>query len=310
MLALPLLVTTLALTPSGGDSRFELSLGTDIQASPVVYPDIGGSPASSALFTSGEGHGGLTAFSRRVVDDAAPPSLQPFLQRVGTLHISGGGGGSSFSPAEGSPIARDESAFGHVDVSAEAYFTRWFYGYLSAGVGYSNELVVTTLANSTLATSLTIPIDVALGLRLGDVLVTAGWRVTPTRDNSDSFQVPFWGGATLHGYAVVRRRVSLSAGVDVEDHGAFAYGGATVYLLRRFGVGAFVRGGQLHPDSVAYATDHAGAGLSFEAWSSARAAFAVSYSLDWYRFRSDAGGETVQTDYANIISLSIRLRPR
>jgi len=300
MLALPLLVTTLALAPTGGSSRLELGVGGEFDSTSYVLP-----PAlvlsSEGLAVGGQAGGGLTVFGARVVDDDAPPGLQPFLQRAAELHVDAGGGGFDLSPPDGSALIPHHGTVAYADFSAFRYADRFLYGYVGLGVRYRNDELQ-------MFKTIALPIDVAVGARLGDARVSLGWTVAPAQANDAVFKVPFWGGAYAHLFGVVRRTLALNAEVGVLDGGAGADGSATIYLARRFSIGAFVRGGHGSPSDAHYSYDHAGGGLSFEAWTSARFAVAVTYSIDWWRYtplNTDS-----ENEYTNLIALSFRLRPR
>ncbi|HEX9104687.1 MAG TPA: hypothetical protein VF997_20895, partial [Polyangia bacterium] len=192
MLALPLLVTTLALAPTGGSSRFELGLGAEVDTTSTTVPQAHDEDSLSA---GGQGGAGLTVFGRRVVDDDAPPALQPYLQRAAQLHVDGGGGGATFSRVATSQLPGNDRTIGWAGVDASGYADR-FYGYLGLGVRYLSQ-------SSGTFTSLTLPIDLAAGVRFGDARVLLGWSVAPTRYGNDVFRVPFWGGVYARAYGVV-----------------------------------------------------------------------------------------------------------
>jgi hypothetical protein len=306
MLALPLFAAaSLALAPTGGDYRLELALDGEFTATAVSPPGA----TAHGLGTTGQGSGRLSVFSRRVVDDDAPPDLQPFLQRVSELRIEGGGGGLAYSPpADSNGAPPYDGASGFVDLSGHTFFDRLFYAYASFGVHDVTRKTDSGLVPASTSSMLTLPLAVAGGLRFGDFFFSLGWRLTPTSINGGEFEVPFWGGAWLHFYGVVHRRLALVAEVEVEDGGASGIAQANVYVLRRFAVIPFVRGGAAHLSNTMVDYGHAGGGLALQVWASARFAATVDYSFDWYRY--DSNGESIETDYRNLIDLSFRLRPR
>lgn len=300
MLALPLLVTTLTLAPTGGSSRLELGASGEFDATTFNLPPAL-ALASDGLSVGGQAGVGLTLFGTRVVDDDAPPGLQPFLQRTAALQLDAGGGGFDLSPPIGSALIPRHGSLAYADVSAWGYANRFLYAYVGLGIRYRND-------ERQMLTTYSIPIDVALGIRFGNARLSAGWTVEPTRYNDAAFHVPFWGNGYAHIYGVVGRRLGLDAQVSVFDGGAGANGSAKIYLARRFAVEAFVRGGHGRPSDFDYSYDHAGGGLSFEAWTSARFALGVTYSIDWWRY-TPANSDS-ENDYTNLIALSFRVRPR
>ena len=299
MLSLPLLVTTLALAPTGGSSRLELEAGASFQAGTVRLAPSSAVDDGSAV--GGQGGVGLTLFGHRISDDDAPPSLQPYLQYAFLLHVDGGAGGFHFTRNAGSTLPGNDSTSGYADASVSGYFDRAVYGALVAGMRYRSD----SAGNST---SLTLPLSVAAGFRLGDVRLSGGWSVTPTRIDDGSFEVPFWGGAFGQVYAVVQRRLSLVAEVDVVEGGASARGGATLYFLRRFAAGASVNGGHGSESVYGFGYDAAGADVTFETWVAPRFAIRADYSFQWTRYAYANG--LSEDDYSSTLGLSFAVRPR
>jgi hypothetical protein len=300
MLSLPLFAASLVLAPTGNSSRVELVSGGGFNAATVTMSSPG-SLAERGLSLGGQGGVGFTLFGPRVVDDDAPPSLQPYLQYAAQLHVDGGGGGFRFSPDSATSGPGNDSSNGYANVNASGYFDRTLYGYLGIGVRYRSD-------SANQFTSLLLPISAAAGLRLGQVRLSIGWSVTPTRYGDDVFKVPFWGGAYAQAYAVVHLRLSLSANVNVLEGGAGAGGGATVYLARRFSVGASVSGSHAHNSDLGFTFDGVGAEVDFEAWTGPRFAIAVDYSITWGHWVY--ANASAEDDYTNTIGLTFLLRPR
>lgn len=298
MLALPLLAATLALAPTGASSRVELdgSLEFDAAAFTLAQPTSSG---DGGLGLGGQGAAGFTLFGRRIVDDDAPPTLQPYLQRAAQLSVGGGGGAIDFQRNGTPPLPDSYRTLGHADVTASGYADR-FYGYLGFGVRY--------LSQTGPLTSLALPVDVAAGVRFGDTRVLLGYNLTPTQYNGDVFRVPFWWGLYARLYSVVERRVSLAAGVFVREGGVAIDGGATLYVARRLGVGFTVSGAHGSNAALRYDYDDAGGSLGVEAWTGPRLAVALAASFEWTRYAYDNG--TGETDYTTVVSLSFRVRPR
>jgi hypothetical protein len=136
MLALPLLVTTLALAPSGDRSYLGLSVGGDVgyaSWSDATVP--GGNGAGHSL--GGEGGAGFTLYVDGIVDDDAPLSLQPFLQRASSVHVDGGGGGFRHTAPPGSSFIDQTGTSGYANLDGSVYLARWFYAYLGFGARYT-----------------------------------------------------------------------------------------------------------------------------------------------------------------------------
>src|SRR5262249_39120293 len=79
------------------------------------YPDVHGNDASGGV--------SLTHYLTPVVDDGAPRSLQPFLQRVSTISASIGGGGFVTRNPDGGQD-RTDSHFG-ASAGFDVYVTRF-----------------------------------------------------------------------------------------------------------------------------------------------------------------------------------------
>jgi hypothetical protein len=303
MLLAPLLVTTLTLAPTGAASRIDLGVGADVALDSWRYPPPPGwFEVPGGHSTGGEAFAGMTLYLRDVVDDDAPPTLQPFLQRTSFFHLGGGGGGYSATNPSGN-VPTFGSHFGDVGLSAGGYAGRWFYGYASLGVSYSeaSENGVKT------SSSLSVPVDVAVGVRAGSLLLAAGWTLRPIAVDDSPFRVDFWGGVYVRAYGVVRKKLSLGALVQVLDGGAFVAGDATLYLARRFGIGTYLHGSRSTPGSLG--RDNVGTGVSFEAWINSRFALWLAYHFDWNHY-APSGRSDEEHDYVSVISLQALIRPR
>ena len=295
MLSLPLFAATLALAPTGNTTRLELATGGGVQSVVVAQQ-----PPGSGSSIGGQGGLGLTLYGHRIVDDDAPPSLQPYLQYAFQLHVDGGAGGFRYTPDPPASAPGNDSVNGYANVTASGYFDRAVYGSLALGMRYRSD-------SAGSFTTLLLPMTASAGFRFGDVRLALGWSVTPTRVDAGVFKVPFWGGALAQVYAVVRRRLGLVAEVDVVDGGALAHGGVTGYFLRRFSLGASVDGGHGRQSAYAFSYDTAGGGVTFRSWIVSRVAVAVDYSFTWTRYAyANGSGED---DYTNLVGLTLVARP-
>ena len=300
MLAAPLFLTTLALAPTGATSWTELTVGGEFDNEVVTVPEQG-----TLYSNGGEGSVGFTLFSHPVFDDDAPPGLQPFLQRLSSLHVSGDFGGYSGLPASGSTIPSGSGHGGGAGLSGSVYADRFFYA--SLGLSFDDR---TDTRAGVPTPRITIPLGISAGPRLGDTLLTIGWSVTPTRIGDAGFQIPFWGNVNLQVLSVLGRALSLHGEVDLYDGGAGAVAGLAAFIGRRFVVGGFVRGSYEHVFDAMVNDAHAGAGLQFDVWSGPRLAFELAYTFDWNQYLDQQTGAVTETDYRSLIDLTIRLRPR
>jgi hypothetical protein len=72
-------------------------------------------------------------------------------------------------------------------------------------------------------TFLSLPLFATLGVRWRELLVNAGWSITPGKFNDDSFSVPFWrprGAVGTAAFVRLRLRQAVGGGVDDRARGA------------------------------------------------------------------------------------------
>lgn len=277
MLATLLLGLTLAMPESGETTMAEvdLSAGFSFRATTAQ----GGSgvsldDASAGRDLGGLGAIGLTVYGKHIVDDDAPPALQPFLQYATQLHIGGGGSYTDrLLPASGDhwPLAQ-----GWAEVSASGYLARRFYlatsfeyGYLTwrgGGQGISEQLQ---------------QFSVAAGLRFSDVRIAAGWGGTAYRIGRGPATVRFWGGAFLDLYTVIDRNFELDAGANLAEGGGEGHVGATWWLGRRLGLGLGASGGaHAYVDSPAHHRFVSGTG-TVQLWFTPRVGAQLADTITW-----------------------------
>ena len=170
-------------------------------------------------------------------------------------------------------------------LAVESYFGRWLYGAASFGVSHRTWQPVVPFTPGTFDAlndnELLLPASLSLGVRVRELLVTAGWSVTPYHFRDIDFRVRFWGGAFVAGRAVVARRLDLSARVDVIDRGALVSAAATVWLRRRIGVTVGVHGG--HGGFADYSAlyDTVGGQLGVSCWLSPALNASLAYAPAW-----------------------------
>jgi hypothetical protein len=326
-----LFALTLALPASGQEMRLQLdaSVMADVRSMSSTEPAVN---PPSGEWIGGAAAVGVTVFHRRIVDDDAPPPLQPFLQRVARFHLDAGGGGASvvypfrtFSPQEPATfLVPYRSSIDQFRVAARADGYVWRGLYLGAGFGVdyatwrpAGEFTIDGFSPSPslphLASSeLSLNASVSAGLRWRDVLVVAGWSVSPYRIGADRMTVRFWGSAFVAGHIVVRRFIDLALRAGVLEAGAEADASVTVWLRRRVGVGLGVHGGHgAYVDSpVIY--DRAGGRATIAWWIGPRIAASLSYAPVWQRTTAVAGLGTAITNFssvAHVLALTVSSRP-
>ena len=331
MIAAAILGVVSALAPTGGGTRLELAAQAALE-SRNLWDTMAKDPPRGDSFGGGATLG-ATVFLRRVVDDDAAPSLQPFLQRASSIHAEAGGGSTTTNFPLAVLRSDNPSAYllryatvedrAHAAVSADGFWGRFAYTAARLDLdyarwqdeevigGFGNITPIATIPNAD-SSELAIDASVAGGVRWRDLLVYAGWSVTPYRLGADAFAVRFWGGAFAGARAVVRRRWDLAARVDVLDGGARAEASATLWLRRRFGLSAGVEGGHGAFFDSAKSFDRAGGRVAVAWWLTPRFAATVAYAALWQATTPVAGfGEAVpEFSYvAHVVTLTLTSRP-
>jgi hypothetical protein len=209
-----------------------------------------------------------TVWLTRVIDDDAPRSLQPFLQRTGSVYGSVVGGG--FVTRYGAQ-SRTNSYFS-TDLGVDAYGTPHFA--LTGGGGYTYSVLDDDFVNESHAFSG----RAGLGVRAGDARFDASYAFR-ARATDGTFEDLRWGTVSLRAYVVFARRLALDISGEVFEGGGGGGFDVAYYPLKDYGfdVGA-------HASSFAYvgsdtrANEYTGsAGLS--AWANPRLRFSWGYDL-------------------------------
>jgi hypothetical protein len=275
-----LCVVAMALPVSGEPSRVELQLSPQFRA--IQYLN---DPLRSTI--GGDVSVGVTVFLKRVVDDDAAPSLQPFLQRVGLFRAGiSGGGTTTTESALRTPMGiavpgGSQSSLTRADLFAAAS------GYLGGWAYLAGSLRFAIVGDQ--RRQLSLHPELSLGVRWRQLLVYAGWGVTSYWLPSSSGFVSFWGGAFAGAQGVVRRFVELGVRIDVLDRGAEVEGSATFWLLRRLGLGISVYGGH------GGLNDLAGFEVEATLWIVPRAALSLGYMPEWRRTTESIPGVVAGT---------------
>ena len=270
MLTTLLLGITLALPPTGDTTELLLDVNTGFNYRPTWIDGVSGGGRELGGF----GSAGFTLFDRGIHDDDSPPSLQPYLQYATRLHVGGGGGYTDLQfPDYGgsSPLAQ-----GWIDADAEGYLLRRFY----IAASFEWDYDTWRFEDSQLSEQLE-HFSGAVGLRFGDLRVSAGWGGTSFAIGRRRSQVRYYGGAFAEVYAVVHRHLELDAFAQLAEAGAEGHLGATWWLGRRLGLGIGVSGGAHayvdSPDRYAFAGGSVGATW----WFTPRLAGQISLAVTW-----------------------------
>ncbi len=203
---------------------------------------LGDTPYAST--TSAEGTARARFFFSPVHDEDAPRSVLPYLQRASSVQVHGafGGAWTRFEGAFGGAWTRgafspsNTLSYGSFGADADVYVTPKLV--LFGGMEYEKVG----------STSLFVPREfgaaaVGAGLRIGENRLNVGYThgiavlggaLQPTR----------FGALTLSDYALLARRVALSAYGQLLDGGASAGGGLTFYATDDIGLSASGFGGR------------------------------------------------------------------
>jgi hypothetical protein len=237
------------LPPPRADARWQLdaTLSGDVYS---IHPSQAPTSDSDASGKRAAGSLELTRFLTPVVDDDAPRSLQPFLQRAGALSVSIGGSGFDTQYPFNALSAQNDRTDAHFGTSLglDVYVTRVFA--LTAGLGYGYD-VLHDPSLFTPQTSHSFSAGAGFGLRGGDTRFDLAYAFSATSVNG-TFAPLRWG--TLEGtlYTVFDRRFSLGLwGLGLQSGGG---GGLDLgfYTTKDFGVflGGLGEHGELYQDSL------------------------------------------------------------
>ena len=266
-----------ALPSSGESSRLQLDFVLSV-APGVDHWGVGGQPELEVGQKDT-----LTVFSRRVVDDDAPPALQPFLQRVARFSFTASGSGGYNDFGGGSELSK----FGDFALAARAdgYLGRYIYVGGSFGYGRSQHNIYDRGMSSSYSSKdgHWLPFQVAAGVRLANTQLSATWGNTAYLvDNYGiHWRFRYWGHVGLRIYSVIHRHIELAAGWQNLELGYGFDGAATFWIGRRLGLGfgAFYRQGTpVDARGPYFTTVSVGGDISGKWWLSRRWALALDFS--------------------------------
>ena len=177
---------------SGAATGSAYSILRDFALSGVTIIPGRGWFAPTQLGNAGDVGVSVGHFFTPVRDDAAPRSLQPYLQRASRAYASVSAGGFS-TKYGGAPNARNYS-YVSVGAGVRAYLTPHFT--VSASASYTYDVLHDALI---LDKQHTLAAVAGVGLRVGDALVTASCRFS-ARALDGRLVEPRWGATQLSAY--------------------------------------------------------------------------------------------------------------
>lgn len=304
-----------ALPPSGESSRLQLDFGLVIAPASDKWDD---ETTVNRLRIESAQKVSLTIFSRRVVDDDAPPALQPFLQRVARFSFTGSGAFAEGYFEDGT-VRRDVNSFGIV-AQADGYLGRYLYVGGSFGYGRSaitftepsdnpsmNDVCVLQTCSSD---EQRLPFQVAAGVRLANTRLWATWGATAYQLDDADWRVGYWGHVGVRVYSVVHRHIELAGGWQLIQSGFGLDFAATFWLGRRLGLGfgAFYRqGNAIDVPSELEASWTVGGKVSGKWWLSRRWALALDFSPRFGLVAENTDPDPTRVSYD--ITLGLTFRP-
>lgn len=239
---------------------------------------------------------GVRGFFAPIIDDGAPRSLQPFLQRASSVYVGLSAGG--FATSRGN--ATRSNRYFSVAPSVDFYVTRWLA--LSAGADYSYSV----LSDDGVSKTHSIGASAGLGVRGGNARVDL--RYAFRANNTDgTFTDPRWGTLTLSVFAVFFRSFRVSVYGQLLDAGAIGGVDLGYYATPDLGffLGGFGGRGHLYSDNSMVDRAGGSAGLSY--WFAPSFRLGPTYGITYNKVRFSAGSGYEELDHALTIDGVLRL---
>ncbi|HEY4120503.1 MAG TPA: hypothetical protein VGM56_21710 [Byssovorax sp.] len=211
---------------TGSKSSWDVALDGSVGS--TSFSQAGSYLGVSETSTHGQGVLEVTRFVAPVVDDDAPRTLQPFLQRASTVSVSVNAGGF-FTRLPG-----NEGAETDVNVAASAfadvYVTRFLA--LTAGFSYRYDDVQLPLGDTILVgeTHVVSP-SAGVGVRIGDARIDLSYAASIFASGGGSGDGD-WGTIALGAEVALRRKLYLHAVASAFHAGAGVYAGAEYFLTK------------------------------------------------------------------------------
>jgi hypothetical protein len=242
----------------------------------------------------------VTRYLAPVVDDDAPRSLQPFLQRASVLYADVGGSGFlTWNPGGGEN--RTDAQVG-ATLGLDIYVLRQLA--LTAAFGYGYDVLqdfgVDDATHSFSGSA-------GLGLRFGDVRIDASYTFF-ANDTNGSFAPLRWGEVNLAVFAVIDRVLTVRPWGELIQQGGGGGVDLGAYPTRNFGVflSGFALHGQLYMDDTLVNRYGGSAGVSY--WVAPRVRVGAYYQLtvNVGPLQADGTGDT-ELDQAGVLQAEVRL---
>jgi hypothetical protein len=247
-------------------SRWQIDASLFGSVYSLHYPgadlDVHGNRASGSL--------SATRFLAPVVDDAAPRSLQPFLQRASALYASVGGYGFVTRPPFGGQNRADAGLGAGAGLDVHVTPVVAVTGGLRYGYDVLDDVSQSDKTHSFSASA-------GLGLRVDDVRFDVSYTFSAS-DTNGTFAPLRWGAVGLTFFAVLARKFTLNLQGNVNQEGGSGGVDLGLYVDKNLGLflGGF-GGRSRYLDGVAVIQYGGDAGLS--AWITPAARLSAYYQL-------------------------------
>jgi hypothetical protein len=265
-------VATLSVQPQPVESsRVEVS----VNANAGYTKDLRDSHAHT---TGGGAELDVDLFVRkRLIDDDAPYSLQPFLQRASTVFFGAGGAGFQGDyDGSSSPLSRGKSGG----------FNAGFYVHLKPWLALGGSFDFNAFHNSydgydePPRDGYSLRGHVDLGFRWRDLRFDVGYGVTGERMNQ-SWLPTLWYSLDASVLAVIKRRVALRGSASVLPRGAGGSLSVEGFVNRELSFFGSFFGGRYSYIDDGIAAWYAGGSVGVTKWAARHAGISFSYQPEW-----------------------------
>jgi len=264
-----------------------------LQVNSYAHLSVAQYRSSPANGVGGDAGVELDLYQRPLRDDDSPLSLQPFLQRDGTIWIDAAGGGSQLDNGGFSSRSRSGSASAGVDLYVHPWvaITASFGG----GAGSGDD------SNGLHHQSWILRGSAGLGVRWDDVRFDIRYALSGGYSDGQP-RTPFYGNFVLGAEIVVQRRLDVVIDVETIDDGVLASFYLEGFARRRLGGYLGFGGGAAHPGaSVPFRSAFGKLGVA--PWWSRHFGVNIAYQATW---NTGPGYEVIE----HLLTLVLRSRAR
>lgn len=247
-------------------SRVELTADGSVVKSQWLGTDNPSSHGGGAGLT-------LTIYAQHpLVDDDAPYSLQPFLQRAGIVWLQADGGATGVDDDLAGNSAN--SSYGGAEAGFDLYVHRM------VALNASFHVLGSHTDGQTLGSGDRLELDghAGIGLRFGDARLDLGYSLGGTHTRFGWGPI-YYGGVHLGANLVIARQLAFTAGASVIDGGLIVSVQLLAFFTRKVGVVFGLSGGGANRDGTTFAT--AGGTVGVTGWFSRHLGLAFRYTPTW-----------------------------